>query len=175
MKQEADLAEVVVATSQLDLRPFIRQDLDNLVRIFVNGRAKRHPCLTGNREETRQYLLEQIQLYDRQGFGQLAAIERATGKFAGMCGFAFEIIDDFREFILSCRLGSEFQKNKQDFEALQALSEFAFNQLDFLRIAMLIRPDCRREIKTAEKLGMEFEKEVTLNRVTMRLYAIQDI
>ncbi len=25
------------------------------------------------------------------------------------------------------------------------------------------------------KLGMEFEKEVTLNRATMRLYAIQDI
>lgn len=175
MNEEADLVEVIVATTRLDFRPFIRQDLDDLVRMFASGRAKRYPCLSGNREETRQYLQQQIRLYDRQGFGQLAAIEHETGRFAGTCGFAFEIIDDFREFILSCTLGSKFQKNKQDFETLRALCEFAFDQLDFLRIAMLIKPGSRREIKTAEKLGMEFEKEVVLGRFTLRLYAINDI
>ena len=175
MNEEADLVEVIVATTRLDFRPFIRQDLDDLVRMFSNGRKKRYPYLTGNREETRQYLQQQIRLYDRQGFGQLAAIEHETGRFAGTCGFASEIIDDFREFIMSCTLGSEFQKNKQNFETLRVLCEFAFEQLDFLRIAMLIKPGSRREIKTAEKLGMEFEKEIILDRVAMRLYAIQDI
>lgn len=168
MKQEADLVEVVVSTSRLDLHPFVCGDLKDLVRVLTRDR-------TITRAEVRAYLEREIESYNRQGFGMMAIIERETGRFIGACGFICEIIDDYREFIMSCRLGSESQKGGHDFEALRALCDFAFDQLDFMRIAMLIKPGCRREIRTAEKLGMELEKEIILSEEAVQLYAINNI
>lgn len=174
MKREADLVEVIVFTARLDLRPLVREDLDDIVRIFANGRAKRQERLTGDREEARLYLEKLIRFYDQQGFGQLAVVERKTRIFAGTCGFTLHTINGFREYILGYTLDEASTHAGFAREAIEAMCTYAFDQLDFMRIVMMIPKGLRKDIELVEAVGMEPEKEFTFARRKMQLYAIHN-
>ena len=171
---EADADAIVVGTSHLDLRPLAPSDEAELARLFADGKAMRNQCRVGDRDDARAYIDHHESFYDRHGFGQFAIIERDTGTFVGKCGFSSHEVDGFREFLLSHVIDPDHEASHYDREALEAMIDYAFNDLDFMRVVSIVKPRNRRIRNIVEKLGMETEKQVPWEGHTYCLYVIHN-
>jgi ribosomal-protein-alanine N-acetyltransferase len=57
-------------------------------------------------------------------------------------------------------------------EAAQAVVDFGFRQLDMGRIIGLTLPENRASIRVLEKVGMKFEKTITIDGIQAAYYAM---
>ncbi len=171
---DADADAIVVGTSHLDLRPLAACDEADLARLFADEEAMRNQCRLATREEARAYIAEHEACYAQIGFGQLAIIERDSGDFVGKCGFSSHHVDGYREFLLSHVIDPAHEASDYDLEALAAMIDYAFNELDFMRVVSIAKPANRRIRKILETLGMESEKRVEWEGHTCCLYVIHN-
>jgi len=171
---EADADAIVVDTSHLEMRPLAACDEADLAKLFADEKAMRNQCRVATREEARAYIAQHEECYARNGFGQLAIIERDSGAFIGKCGFSSHQIDGYREFILSHVIDPAREADDYDREALGAMIDYAFNDLDFMRVVSIAKPSNRRIRKVLEALGMESEKRVEWEGQAYCLYVIHN-
>ena len=94
-------------------------------------------------------------------------------KLIGRCGFENETIDGKDEIMLSYLLDSEHWGYGYALECCEAALRYAKENLDMNRIVVVIDHDNSRSIKTAEKLGFKYEKDVVFNDKDRKLFSIQ--
>jgi [ribosomal protein S5]-alanine N-acetyltransferase len=98
-----------------------------------------------------------------RGFGPYAVMKKDSPELIGYCGlFLFPEIDGYSEVEIGYRLGRATWGNGYATEAAAAVRDFALHDLHLQRLIALIDPDNSASLRVAQKLGMQYEKDVML-------------
>jgi RimJ/RimL family protein N-acetyltransferase len=153
------MAEIpTLETERLLLRPHRLDDFEACVAQYSDPAVVRH--LGGvpfTREQSWIRFIRYAGLWHHVGFGYFAVEEKATGRFAGECGF----IDLHRDMTPSLdgsmeagwAFGVPFQGRGLAQEALRACLAWARDQGPRERITCIIEPQHTRSLRLATKLG----------------------
>jgi RimJ/RimL family protein N-acetyltransferase len=165
----------VIETPRLILRKFRDDDLDELCLLYADNDIRRYfPEGVLSRAQTKEELdwflgggwLEHPEL------GLWATIYRPTGRFIGRCGLIPWTIDSQEEIEVAYLLAKEFWGQGLGAEAAGALVRHAFMRLRLIRLIALIDPANIASIRTAEKVGFSFEREVEVEGTMSPLYSL---
>jgi RimJ/RimL family protein N-acetyltransferase len=137
------------------------EDLDDLVAIHAEPEVAR---FMGPFDRVKA--IEWMQLdrrdWEKRGYGRLAILERATGRFLGRTGLKYRA--QFQETDVGWLLSPDVWGHGFATEAAHACTDWGFQDLDVPYLTALIRPDNRRSARVAERLGMvPLRTDVLLN------------
>ncbi|HLJ30055.1 MAG TPA: GNAT family N-acetyltransferase [Candidatus Angelobacter sp.] len=163
---------IVCQTGRLALRHFTMEDLQPLAAMHCNPEVSRFIGGVKTLEQTRQRLLGWMEEYKRYGFAKWAVILRSTGEFIGRCGLSLEQFDDTSEWELGWTLARAYWGQGYATEAAEAAMQHCFRVLGHSRLISLIRPQNLASIRVAQRLGMQYERQVQWNGAPANLYAL---
>ena len=164
----------ILETRRLMLRRLLPEDLDSLFALYRDQDVRRHfPEGTLTYEETK----EELEWFrhghpEHPQLGLWATIHKETDRFIGRCGLLPWIIDRTLEVEIAYLLDKRYWNQGLGAEAAQALVRHGFEQLQLPRLIALIDPANQASMRTAEKAGLRFEREIELEGVRSSLYAI---
>jgi RimJ/RimL family protein N-acetyltransferase len=140
-----------IETDRLLLRPLTIADLDEFVTMHA---APEVISTMGPYSESAA--AERLEAYEREwqehGYGLLAVIERATGRFVGRSGLKYWT--QFDETEVGWVLHPSFWGRGFATEAARACLDWGFANLNVPYITAMILPDNARSLRVAERLGM---------------------
>ena len=169
---------VILGTERLILRQFHLFDEDALDQIFGDPEVMRYGPGIQTRQWIRQWLETCLENYQKLGFGSWAVVEKAGSLVIGYAGlYHFTDIDRHPEIEVGYRFIRSHWGQGFATEAVKAIREYAFHVLCLPRLIALIDPQNTASIRVAEKIGMQYEKDVMLEGYTYpdRLYAIMNL
>jgi RimJ/RimL family protein N-acetyltransferase len=140
-------------TERLLLRPMEPADVDAFSLVVGDPYAMRFYPKPFDRDMTRTWIERMQERYERDGFGSLAVVERATGEMIGDCGPAVQQtgLGTFVELGWHIRL--DRQGNGFATEAGRACRDEAWRVLDVDRLISIIRPENVPSWSVARALG----------------------
>lgn len=166
------MAELVLETARLRLRPYRIDDLDALVPILGDPEHMRYYPHPFSRAECRSWIRRQMDRYERDGFGLWAMDLKETGEFAGNCGLTVQVVEGIAEVEVGWHVKPELCGRGLAPEAGAASLAYGFDALGLERIISLIRPENRPSWRVAEKLGMTIERHAQYHGLRHRVYVI---
>jgi RimJ/RimL family protein N-acetyltransferase len=113
-----------------------------------------------SRFEAWQSFSAQVGHWSLRGFGMFSVMERGTEHLVGRVGPWQP--EGWPDFEIGWTLRPEFWGRGYATEAASACITYAFAELHRPRIISLISPDNTRSIRVAERLGEQFQGEVSL-------------
>ncbi len=165
----------VIETPRLILRKFRDDDLDELCLLYADNDIRRYfPEGVLSRAQTK----EELDWFlgggwpERPELGLWATIYRPTGRFIGRCGLIPWTIDSQQETEVAYLLAKEFWGQGLGAEAAGARVRHAFMRLQLIRLIALIDRENTASIRTAEKVGFSFEREVEVEGTKAQLYSL---
>ncbi len=167
---------LVLTTERLSLRHFHLLDAEAMMPVFGDPEVMRFGDGVKTPEWVREWTLTCLErYYQRWGFGPYAVVEKQSQELIGYCGlFYFPDVGGKPEVEIGYRLRRSAWGKGFATEAACAVRDFAFNSLGMQRLIALIDPDNIASIRVAEKLGMQYEKDIMLPGYTHpdRIYAV---
>lgn len=150
-------------------------DLDELYRLYSDPEIRRYfPDGTRTLDETKEELEWFLNGHPRHPeLGLWATIRKDTGEFIGRCGLLPWEIDGVLEAEVAYMIAKEHWGQGFGSEAASAIVQYGFEQLGLSRIIALIDPEHEASIRTAERAGLRFEKEIFFDGVVSSVYAIE--
>ena len=168
-----------LATERLYLRHFHILDDEAMYRIFGDAEVMRFGDGIQTREWVKNWIRTCLERYYKTwGFGPYAVVEQSSRNVIGYCGlFYFPDIDGQPEIEIGYRLARSTWGQGYATEAACSVRDFAFTALGIKRLIAMIDPSNIASIRVAEKLGMQYEKEVMLEGYTHpdHIYAMNSI
>jgi RimJ/RimL family protein N-acetyltransferase len=165
----------VCETARLILR-WLSLDDDAFVLELVNDPAwLRYIGDRGVRTlaDARNYIVNgPVDMYHRLGFGLFLTERKTDGAAVGLCGLIKR--DTLDHVDLGFAFLPQFLRNGYAFEAASAVMEFGKNTIRLSRIVAITSPANDASVRLLEKLGMTFEKRITLTAEgnDVMLYAV---
>ena len=168
----------ILETNRLTLREFSAEDASFILQLlnepsfihFIGDKGVR------NLEDARQYLLNgPMASYARNGFGLLLVQLKADSQPIGMCGLLK------RESLADVDIGfaflPDFWNRGYAFESAAAIFSYAKDVLKLPRIVAITNKDNEASGKLLEKLGMHFDRLITLSGDTdeIKLFVSQEL
>src|SRR5256886_1164101 len=111
--------------------------------------------------------------YEIYGHSFLATIQKSDQRFIGQCGLLTQEVDGQPEVELGYVLAPQYWQRGLALEGTQALKDYGLQQLGFPRLISLIPPENVASIHIAEKIGMQYERDVDQWGQHFRLYAVK--
>lgn len=177
MRQDLqDCSDLVLETPRLALRKFREGDLADLARLYADEEVRRYfPGGTMDGDQTKEELGWYLEggFREHPGLGLWATIDRSTGRFIGRCGLIPWTIEGKEEVEIAYLLDREFWGRGLGTEAADALRRYGFERLGLPRMISLIHPGNVASIRTAEKAGLTYERDVVLEGEEARLYSVR--
>ncbi len=169
----------VIKTERLILRPMTGSDAPAFYRFYSDPLTMRYigdGKVVESQEKTLQSIEKhQLTHYQKHGFGLWAVTLVGCGTVIGHCGTLFWDIDEVREYEIAYLLGREYWGMGYATEAACATRDWGFGVRKFSRMVSLIYPDNVSSQRVAERVGMFYEKNVTImENVEVRMYAIEN-
>lgn len=160
-------------TQRLRLRPLAADDAPFIIELlndpdwirFIGDRKVRTV------EDARGYIDRTRAMYERHGVGSLLAEVKSTGEAAGIAGLIRrEGLDDAD---IGFAFLPRFRSRGYAYEAAAACIDHGRRELGLTRIVAINSRDNEHSAKLLEKLGLRFEKIVTMpgDPEELRLYA----
>jgi ribosomal-protein-alanine N-acetyltransferase len=166
---------IIVRTPRTILRKLRADDLDDLCRLYADDDIRRFfPEGPLDRDQTK----EELDWYVKGGWpehpelGLWATIHRQTNRFIGRCGLIPWIVDNQVHVEIAYLLAKEFWREGLASEIGAAIVQHAFTELRLNRLIALIDRDNVASIRTAQKLGFQFEQYTEVEGQTTPLYAL---
>jgi [ribosomal protein S5]-alanine N-acetyltransferase len=160
-------------TPRLTLREFTLDDAGFILALlndpafirFIGDRNVR------SLEDARNYLKGPLESYQRYGFG-LWMVEDKQGTPLGICGLIKR--DSLPNVDIGYAFLPEFRSQGYAFEAARASIAFGRDTLKLNRILAIVSPENERSIRLLEKLGMKFERMISLpnDDTELKLFAV---
>jgi ribosomal-protein-alanine N-acetyltransferase len=163
----------VIETERLTLRDLEPTDLDALAAIFADAEVMRYIGAGGvlGRDVAERMITREREHYAERGWGEWAAVERATGRMVGVCGLIlWPDIDGRQELEVAYLLARDAWGRGYATEAATAIRDAGLEIRPDL--VSLIYPDNAASIRVAEKIGMAYEKDVPFQGHDLRLYRL---
>jgi len=102
--------------------------------------------------------------YERYGFGLFAVVLKDSGIPIGMCGLLRR--DYWEEVDIGYAILERYWLKGYAYEAASAMMDYGRNVLKLPRIVAITAPDNEGSARVLEKIGLRFEKLVTLGHNT---------
>lgn len=181
--RQHEKSHMLIETERLLLRPLIASDLEPYAALMADAEVVRH--LGGKpytRDETARALAVMMDRFANDGYGQVAIVRKDDRRFLGRCGLLVWELPAWRptshlqaygptETEIAWRLGRAYWGHGYATEAAAAVRDYAFATLDLTRLISLVTPANSPSIAVARRIGMELEKEVTIDDRRTLVYA----
>jgi RimJ/RimL family protein N-acetyltransferase len=154
----------VLTTQRLTLRRLSQGDAEFIVELlndpaflrFVGDKAVR------NADDARRYILDgPVASYEQNGFGLWLVELKETRLAVGICGLLK------RESLPDVDIGFAFlpahRSQGYAFEAASAVLSYGGTEFGLKRIVAITDPDNAGSIRVLEKMGMRFERMITMS------------
>lgn len=163
----------ILETPRMTFRHLEPRDLDDLYALYSDPEIRRYfPEGTLTRTETREELEWFLNRHPEQpDLGLWATIHKPSGVFIGRCGLLPWKIDGVDEVEIAYLIAKPWQRQGLGAEAAKALVRYGFETLGLKRLIALIDPEHTASIRTAEKAGLTFWKNVEIQGVRSVAYA----
>jgi RimJ/RimL family protein N-acetyltransferase len=153
---------LILETPRLILRHFEPQDLDALFALYRDPEIRQYfPDGVRTLEETKEELEWFLDGHPKHPkLGLWATAERSSGAFLGRCGLLPWAIEERQEVELAFLINKGRWGEGLATEAAQAIKSYARDVLDLERLICLITPGNSASVRVAEKVGMQYEREL---------------
>lgn len=113
-------------------------------------------------EDAQHYLIDgPLKMYQEYGFGLFAVQRQIDGALIGICGLIKR--DNLPDVDIGFALLEEYANCGYAYEAALIIKDYALKQLNLKRLIAIVNPDNQRSIKLLEKIGLRFEKQISLS------------
>lgn len=165
----------ITSTRRLLIRELSVADIKDIYPIYQDPNIRKYidnidDYLETEMEKQKAYIQN---VYSFYGYGLWGVFSKTTGGLIGRCGIENHMIDGKEEIMLSYLLDSQHWGYGYAIECCKAVLKYAAEELDIKRIVAVIDYDNSRSIKTAQKIGMTCEKDITYNNRECLLYSIE--
>ncbi|HEX8283271.1 MAG TPA: GNAT family N-acetyltransferase [Pyrinomonadaceae bacterium] len=154
----------VIETERLNLREVTEADAPFVLELLNDPDFVRNVADRGVRtpEEARRYITERfVASYRREGFGFWLVEPKDSGVPAGICGLvkrdALPGVDVGYAFL------PPFRSKGYASESASAVMRYAREALGLSRLYAIVNPENSASVRVLEKLGMRFERMVSLS------------
>ncbi len=161
-----------IETDRLRLRRYRTEDVDELAAMFADAEHMRFYPATFTREQTQGWVAEQLERYERDGFGLLVAEDKTTGAVVGTFGPAVRVVEDQRVVEIGWHVRPGWKGVGIAPEAAAAVRDWVFEHLPVDHVISLVRPENRPSVRVAEKIGMRVDREVEYHGLPHLVYRI---
>ncbi len=152
----------IIETERLILRQLRVDDAEDLFRIYSNPVTMKFmgggPASV---EEMGRNIQKHIETYyDKYGFGLWATILKENDSLIGRCGLLYQEIDGIKDLEIAALIDCDYWGKGLVTEAMHSIVKDGFDKYNFDRIIAVIVPDNIGSIRVAEKIGMNYEREI---------------
>lgn len=162
----------IASTRRLIIRELTVKDIPELYPIYRDPDVRKYidnidDYLEKEMEKQKAYIQN---IYSFYGYGLWGVFSKTTGGIIGRCGIENQNVDGHNEVVLSYLLDSKHWGYGYALECCNAVLDYAANELNMNRIIAIIDRENSRSIKTAQNLGMRFEKEIIYKNRNCHMY-----
>jgi RimJ/RimL family protein N-acetyltransferase len=163
---------IPIETERLQLRMTEQRDLEPLYHIWNDTDVIRfiRPGWTPTREDIQSYLERTRQRWEELGYSHFAVTLKGDDNLIGYCGL--QQMKELPEVELIYGFEKSFWGRGYTTEAARASLKFVFENTSLERIMALAYPLNIGSWRVMEKLGMRYEKLVSLDDENLVCYAI---
>jgi [ribosomal protein S5]-alanine N-acetyltransferase len=123
-------------------------------------------------EETARYLRDNLDHWDRYGYGIWALRDRTDGRFVGRAGLRNTHVGGEDEVELAYALVADYWNKGLATEMAKAILEVAFEELGLTEVVCFTLPTNGASRRVMEKAGFEYERDVVHAGLPHVLYRI---
>jgi RimJ/RimL family protein N-acetyltransferase len=170
------MSRVVIETERLVLRELEPTDEDALARMFADPEVMRWIGTGGvrTREVATRTIERERERYAERGWGEWATCRRDTGDMIGLCGLIlWPDLDGVEELEVAYLLAGSAWGKGYATEAASAIRDFAIRELSRSRLVSLVYHDNVASAAVARKVGMSWEKDVSMTGITVAMYSLR--
>lgn len=150
----------MIETKRLILRKYSEEDIPALHQILSDPVTMSFWPKPFSIEQTAGWIERAMKSYNQNDFGRMGVILKETGELIGDCGIIFgSDIDGKNENDLGYIIDNKSCRRGFGFEAADAVQTYAFEKLNLSRLAAIMAFDNIASMRTAQKIGMQKEKE----------------
>ena len=152
----------VIETERLTLRHLRIEDAEDLYRIYSSPETMKFMGRgSASVEEAGGHIQKHIEkYYNNYGFGLWATVLKENNSLIGRCGLLYEDIEGIKDLELAYLLDSYYWGQGLATEAARSIIKIGFDKYNFKRIIAVINPQNTASIRVAEKVGMNYEREI---------------
>jgi RimJ/RimL family protein N-acetyltransferase len=151
-------AESVLETERLLLRSHVIGDADGLEAVLGDPVAMEFYPAPLDRRGVEEWIIRNVERYQRDGFGKWAMVVKSTGEMGGSVGCALQEVEGRNEIEVGYNVRRDLWGRGYATESARACMEYGFNQLGAKRVISMIRPPNLPSRRVAEKNGMTCAK-----------------
>jgi [ribosomal protein S5]-alanine N-acetyltransferase len=167
------LSYTEIHTSRLKLCPYVREDLDDLHRIFIDPQVRKYLC--DDKIMPREWVATEIEnnakCFEQHGFGQWSIFLKETSELIGFCGFRF-FYDNPPELQLLYGLSPQYWGKGLATEAAKAMIQYGFTEHKFEQIITVTDVENTASARVMERIGMRFCHRINKEGLDVLYYAI---
>ena len=167
------MANVLIETARLSLRPLGRDDVDALHQLMTQPGVRRY-LLDDEvipRERAASFVETSIASFDANGYGLWAVTPRSADTLIGFCGFW--LFHEPPRLELLYGLGDAHWHQGLATEVATAMIRYGFDALSFRRVEASTDAPNAALVAVMERAGMSFWKRERSNGLDTIYYAIQ--
>lgn len=177
----------ILETRRTRLREFSESDLDVLAAMMADKEQMRFPQ-PRTREETHVWIKENLEFYEKHGFGFWLMESVEDAHFLGYCGIRpgwWQRVEDTEEgthampieglgdIEMGWHTKKQFWGQGLATDAATACRDLAFSRFAIPRLVATIDPDNAPSVRVAQKVGMQLEKETVLHGWPCVVYSLE--
>jgi RimJ/RimL family protein N-acetyltransferase len=148
-------------TDRMVASPLVSSDLDLLCSMHGNLAVMATLGGVRSRIETQKYMTENLEQWDKFGYGLWIFREKETGKFVGRAGLRQVEIEGPAEIELAYAIDSDFWGKGLATEMGEAILSLGKKALEIESVIAFTLPSNTASRRVMEKLGFSFKKEFT--------------
>lgn len=147
-------------------------DVDALHEVLGDADAMRYYPHPFSRDDVLRWVVWNVELYERYGFGLWTLVLKGSGEVVGDTGLTMQEVDGERLVEVGWHVIGRHQRRGFATEAGRACRDMAFGTFDVERLISLIRPENVPSRRVAEKLGMGVWKETVHGGLVHLVYSL---
>jgi [ribosomal protein S5]-alanine N-acetyltransferase len=165
---------VILQTSRLVLREFVREDTAALALILSDSETMRYYLAPYDRAGVEQWIERNRKRYREDGVGLWAVVLAQSQELIGDCGIVVQQVDGESLYEIGYHLRRDHWGQGYATEAAGACRDWAFAHFKIDRVISLIRPDNVPSRRVAERIGMKVWKELHWHGLPHFVYSIMN-
>ncbi|MCR5600525.1 MAG: GNAT family N-acetyltransferase [Ruminococcus sp.] len=149
----------MIETQRLILREYTLDDFNALYEIVSDPETMQHYPAPFNEEKTRNWIMWNLDNYDKYGFGLWAIVLKETGGFIGDCGLTMQNIDGEMLPEIGYHISKKYQRQGFAKEAARAGRDWTFQNTAYNAVYSYMKYTNIASYSTAASVGMKKVKE----------------
>ncbi|MEL7010379.1 MAG: GNAT family N-acetyltransferase [Cyanobacteria bacterium J06648_1] len=166
-------ALITIETQRLLLRHFVLEDAEQLASVQADPIVMKY-LRRRNYQETLATLDWIFKCYDKYGYGLWAVIHKADNKLIGRAGLIWQNLPaiNLKDVEIAYLLEQDYWGQGLATEAAMAIRDYGFEVIGCKRLISLIDSNNIASQKVALKVGLTYEREVTIEEKPVYVYGI---